>query len=247
MPRRVRQRGRQSYWISSAWVRNHTLRVRLDVSNFREGRTPSKAQLLWLDFTIIVLEIILSTVSFETSLANAMPDNTADPLYIPPVTETIFDSEEHEPMLPTTNIDTETTPLTSDPAFAYPPKRPSADMEHLPPREPVMILTLSHVYHRLVTPTPVPPPRPLDLDNLEETLRRLALPFPATSSASRTVSRALDLIRSARALETERSRLERITRNDRGGEGATGSNNRNGRRSNSTRIPGAIDDDDDAD
>ncbi|KLO15387.1 hypothetical protein SCHPADRAFT_871150 [Schizopora paradoxa] len=211
------------------------------------GRKPSKAQLLWLDFTIILLECILSTIAFETSLANAMPDDTPDPLYIPPTTETIFDSEEHDlehdALLPITSLDTESTPLNSDPSFSYPPKPPSTDTRHLPPREPVMILTLSHVYHRLVSPTPIPPPRSLDLESLEDSLRRLALPLPATSGASMAVSRMLELIRRARAREIERTSRGATASGAAGGPGATsGSSSGSGRsrRSNSRRIPGAI-------
>lgn len=173
-----------------------------------------------------------------------MPDDTPDPLYIPPTTETIFDSEEleHDALLPTTSLDTESTPLNSDPSFSYPPKPPPTDSRHLPPREPVMILTLSHVYHRLVSPTPIPPPRSLDLDRLEDTLRRLTLPLPATSGASMAVSRMLDAIRRARALELDRTSRDG-TASGAGGTGTTsGSSSRNGRsrRSDSRRIPGAI-------
>lgn len=205
--------------------------------------------------------MLLATISFETSLADAMPDDTPDPLYVSPFTETIFDSEEHEPMLPTTTTDINTTdpadfaPLTSDPAFAYPPpKRPSDDAAQLPPREPIMTLTLSHIYHRLVTPTPVPPTRPLDLEELEDTIRRLALPLHNAGGAPRAVSRMLEILGRARERQRERLRREQGeassseggtgTESGSSGGSGTGTTASSGERSSSTRIPGAIIDDD---
>ncbi len=100
-----------------------------------------------------------------------------------------------------------------------------------------MNLTLAHIYHRLVTPTPIPPRRPVDLDSLEDTLRRIALPLPNTSRTSRAISRTLEIIGRARALDLEQRALL-------SGEGAGTSNLNEG---SSTRIPGAMIDDDEAD
>ncbi|OBZ68138.1 hypothetical protein A0H81_11864 [Grifola frondosa] len=49
------------------------------------AHVPSKLHLLLLDFLIIFLEMVLTTIAYETSLSSEMPPDTPDPLLpIPP-------------------------------------------------------------------------------------------------------------------------------------------------------------------
>lgn len=99
------------------------------VANFMltVGRAASRLQLLLLDATIIFLQVILTTIAYETSLARAMPDDYVDPLLSP------------EPTSPedtySTSTETETDPFLhhdpSSPAFSssshtYPPTSTSS-------------------------------------------------------------------------------------------------------------------------
>ncbi|KZT11042.1 uncharacterized protein LAESUDRAFT_721462 [Laetiporus sulphureus 93-53] len=55
---------------------------------------PSKLHLLSLDFLIIFLQMLLTVIAYETSLAADMPSNTPDPLLPTPITATHRSSEE---------------------------------------------------------------------------------------------------------------------------------------------------------
>lgn len=64
------------------------------IDMFISAHVPSRAQLLLLDFTIIFLQILLVIISFETSLAAAMPEDTPDPLLPDPSPDTSASSDE---------------------------------------------------------------------------------------------------------------------------------------------------------
>lgn len=100
---------------------------------------PSKFHLLSLDLAIIILNMVLTSIAFETSLQSAMPSDTPDPLLpLPP------------PSMPSTPIpDVNLT-------------KPDLALES----PYVLDLRLSQVYDRLRNPTPQPPDRDSSADDL---------------------------------------------------------------------------------
>lgn len=101
---------------------------------------PTKLHLLSLDFVIIVLNMVLTTISYETSLHSAMPTDTPDPLLpLPP------------PSVPATPI-------------LFDEDSPKTELSYEPPY--VLDLHLSQMIHRLRSPAPPPPERDPSSDDL---------------------------------------------------------------------------------
>ncbi|KAI0368269.1 hypothetical protein BV20DRAFT_998803 [Pilatotrama ljubarskyi] len=127
---------------------------------------PTRALLLFLDFIIIFLQVIITTIAFETSLARDLPPDTPDPLQPEPI--------------PSTPI----SPLPLDGANA----KPTDSTLHEEETEYIIDLRLRTILQRLRHPPPVPPPQPTRLsDDL--------LPLPNTtafqlSQSIRTLARA---------------------------------------------------------
>lgn len=114
--------------------------------------TPTKLHLLSIDFAIIVLNTILTTIAYETSLYSALPTDAPDPLLpLPP------------PSTPSTPI-----LFSADDDEDESPKEPS-----IPESPYVLDLRLSHIVHRLRHPAPPPPERELTTEDL--------LPLPNTT------------------------------------------------------------------
>ncbi|GBE80984.1 hypothetical protein SCP_0307070 [Sparassis crispa] len=88
-----------SVWSHAAQGAAHGRSVILDFVGL--AYTPSKAHLLFLDFLIIFLNMLLVTIAFETSLSSAMPPNTPDPL-LPSITTSPMPLLEETPK----NVDT---------------------------------------------------------------------------------------------------------------------------------------------
>ncbi|PSR81145.1 hypothetical protein PHLCEN_2v6480 [Hermanssonia centrifuga] len=97
------------------------------------GSVPSRLQLLLLDFAIILLNMLLSTIAYETSLQSHMPANTPDPL------------------LPISPLSPSPSELQSE----YPPKPHQSMVQS----QYVLDLRLRPIYERLKNPTPTPPER----------------------------------------------------------------------------------------
>ncbi|KAH9858940.1 hypothetical protein C2E23DRAFT_872942 [Lenzites betulinus] len=114
-------------------------------------RVPSNAFLLCLDFVIILLQIILTTIAFETSLARDMPPDTPDPLRPEPI--------------PTTTI-------SPDP-FGDIDSTPVDKMLHEDGTEYIIDLRIRTLLQRLRHPPTPPPPQPRPADEL--------LPLPNTT------------------------------------------------------------------
>ncbi|OSD07085.1 hypothetical protein PYCCODRAFT_1456625 [Trametes coccinea BRFM310] len=114
---------------------------------------PSRALLLFLDFVIILLEFILTTIAFETSLSRDSPPDTPDPL--------------QPQAIPSTPV----SPLPFDEADVKPPELPL----HEDGTEYIIDLRLRTLLHRLRHPPPLPPP---PRTRLSEDL----LPLPSTTS-----------------------------------------------------------------
>ena len=119
---------------------------------FLSDHVPSRASLLFLDFIIILLQAILTTISYETSLARDMPPDTPDPL-----------SPESIPLTPL-------SPLPLD-GNAKPPGLPL----HEDGTDYIIDLRLRTLLWRLSHPPPDPPPRqPVRSEDL--------LPLPNTTA-----------------------------------------------------------------
>jgi len=101
------------------------------------GHAPSKTHLLFLDLLIIFLEMLLTTIAYETSYLADMPPDTPDPLLPIPTAS---------PTLPST---------CSDGSTKEPPAPPY-----------IMDLSLRLVIDRLRHPHPPPPPRDHSGDEL---------------------------------------------------------------------------------
>ncbi|KAH9892772.1 hypothetical protein C8Q73DRAFT_72380 [Cubamyces lactineus] len=117
---------------------------------------PSRASLLFLDFIIILLQVILTTISYETSLSRDMPPDTPDPL-----------SPESIP----------TTPSSPSPLGDH--IKPPALPLHEDGTEYIIDLRLRTLFWRLGHPPPDPLPRrtnhPEDLLPLPNTTTPLPL------------------------------------------------------------------------
>ncbi len=103
------------------------------IITFRAGSVPSRLQLLLLDFAIILLNMLLSTIAYEISLQSHMPANTPDPL------------------LPISPLSPSPSELQSE----YPPKPHQSVVQS----QYVLDLRLRPIYERLTNPTPTPPER----------------------------------------------------------------------------------------
>jgi len=108
-----------------------------------QASPPTKLHLLCIDFTIVIINMVLTTIAYETSLQSAMPTDTPDPLLpIPPPsvpgTSTLFSADEDDPH-------------KSETLFESPY---------------VLDLRISHIYRRLRNPAPPPPEQELSSDDL---------------------------------------------------------------------------------
>ena len=133
-----------SCWILLAQVRLSRYLARLERNNrnsLRLGFTPTKLYLLTLDLIIIFLNMLLTTIAYETSLQSAMPSGTPDPLLpIPP------QSPPASPLLSNENND-KSESLSTRPPY-------------------VLDLHLSHMIYRLRSAAPPPPERELPTESL---------------------------------------------------------------------------------
>lgn len=184
---------------------------------------PSKLQLLLLDFTIIVLDMLLAALAYENSLYEASPKGTPDPLLpIPPETSPALTPLPSSP--PSPNLDSDPTlPST----YAYPPKPPSASNTDTPY---VMDVRLSAIYRRLRNPAPaVPEGSAREQDDL--------LPLPNTTPMELTGT--LRMILRTRARTRDRQRQEEQRRRERDRRNAQGTAPRSERRRRQT-LPGSL-------
>ncbi|KAI8993908.1 hypothetical protein BD414DRAFT_267090 [Trametes punicea] len=180
---------------------------------------PSRAFLLFLDFTIILLEFILTTIAYETSLARDMPPDTPDPLLPQPI-----------PSMPA-------SPMPFDDADIKPPDLPL----HEDGAEYIIDLQLRTLLQRLRHPPPIPPPaQTRSTDSL--------LPLPNTTSLELSQSLRILARASARARERAAARLAEggqtgpprdrgLRTSDRRGDGSS---------EEVRRLPGGIESDEEA-
>jgi hypothetical protein len=131
-------------WTLLAQVRltfTHASCTRQMTEVIRLGFTPSKLHLLMLDFATIIINMVLVTIAYETSLQSAMPTGTVDPLLpIPP------QSPLATPLLSNEDSD-KIGRLLSEPPY-------------------VLDLSLNHIIHRLRSPAPSPPEQRLSSEDL---------------------------------------------------------------------------------
>ncbi|THH06040.1 hypothetical protein EW145_g4360, partial [Phellinidium pouzarii] len=107
------------------------------------GYKPSKLQLLLLDATIILFQALLTTISYETSLALAMPADVPDPLL-----------PESTPILSSPGIELENAPFLATPTFPSPHTASAPTRFAYPPT-----LTQPSIQQRApALPKVVPPP-----------------------------------------------------------------------------------------
>lgn len=139
MRRRALQRGGHSFSISWESVCPE-LSLPSNIPSHDEASNidsvPSRSYLLLLDFVIILLQIVLTTIAYETSLARDLPPDTPDPLQPEPI--------------PRTPI----SPLPLDDDNSKLPESTSHDSE----TEYIIDLRLRTLLQRLRHPPPVPPP-----------------------------------------------------------------------------------------
>ncbi|KAH8118967.1 hypothetical protein DFH11DRAFT_1780198 [Phellopilus nigrolimitatus] len=206
------------------------------------GHKPSRLQLLLLDVTIMLLQALLTTIAYETSLTLAMPGDIPDPLlpasFSPPPSPDI--GSETLPFLPppsppptpsTPNPNTyPPTPALTPPSRAPHTRAPllpkssssgSRASARLPPATPVLDLSARHVAHRLTAPAPEPPERAgdaLDGGGGDDELAALRLPLPNTTSVR--LAQTLRVLAQARTRRRDRERDE--ARRPRAGERSGG-------------------------
>ncbi|EPQ57392.1 hypothetical protein GLOTRDRAFT_110552 [Gloeophyllum trabeum ATCC 11539] len=153
------------------------------------AHVPNKLQLLSLDFLIVLLQMALTTIAYETSYIMASPDDTPDPL-LPSIAPSATYS-----LLPTAEDASEcASPLSSS---IFPP--PPSDANSKPPESdesPYIIeLRLSTVIDRIRRPPP-PAPEPEDglpmpnvtpagLGQLPDSLQRIVRARAARMAARR--------------------------------------------------------------
>ncbi|CDO69205.1 hypothetical protein BN946_scf185042.g107 [Trametes cinnabarina] len=178
---------------------------------------PSRALLLFLDFIIILLDFILTTIAFETSLARDMPPDTPDPLQPQPI-----------PSTPVSH-------LPFDEANVKPPDLPL----HEDGTEYIIDLRWRTLLQRLRHPPPVPPPAQT---RLSEDL----LPLPNTTSLEFSQSLRMLAQASTRARERASTRMTSGRPDDAyGGRIARSSVRReNGSSEEARRLPGGMESDD---
>ncbi|KIP04866.1 hypothetical protein PHLGIDRAFT_31161 [Phlebiopsis gigantea 11061_1 CR5-6] len=103
------------------------------------ARPPTKLQLLSIDFAIVVLNMVLTTIAYETSVQAAMPADTPDPLLPLP------------PSMPATPI-------------LFDEDAPKTDLQIEP--QYIIDLHLRHIIHRLRNPAPPPAERDASAEDL---------------------------------------------------------------------------------
>ncbi|KAI0645909.1 hypothetical protein C8Q79DRAFT_966975 [Trametes meyenii] len=174
---------------------------------------PARALLLCLDFVIILLQIILTTIAYETSLARDVPPDTPDPLQPDPI--------------PSTPI----SPLPLDNTDAKPPQAPLLEDG----TEYIIDLRLRTLLQRLRHPPAIPPPQQTRLsDEL--------LPLPNTTSfqlrqSLRMLTRATARGRERAAAQAAESSRNGTTR----GQGTRESDGRGPGTSDAARtVPGGM-------
>lgn len=146
---RMRRRGRHrdGRFCSTSWAKVSfmllTLLAKPELCYVTLASTPTKLHLLCIDFTIIVLNMVLTTIAWETSLQAAMPTDTPDPL-LP---------------IPTSSTPDTTVVFSADEDDAHKPETP-----HESPY--VIDLRIGHIYRRLRNPAPPPPEQELSPDDL---------------------------------------------------------------------------------
>ncbi|KAL5507572.1 hypothetical protein ACEPAH_7028 [Sanghuangporus vaninii] len=166
------------------------------------GHRPTKLQLLLLDATIMFLQAILTTISYETSLSHAMPSDVPDPLFPAPSSiGSEFSSEEEEtaPFLPYSSPDTSAIAMASS-ATAYPPTPPiptsSSSLTHAdastdqPPSSSLNNNdsgdddgnSNSNSNSKPTPHDPLPPPLPIIDLTLRHIIHRLTSPIPELPS-----------------------------------------------------------------
>lgn len=108
-----------------------------------QASTPTKLHLLCIDFTIIILNMVLTTIAYETSLQAAMPTDTPDPLLPVP------------------------TSSATDTTVVFSADEDDSHKQETPPESPYVIdLRIGHIYRRLRNPAPPPPEQELSPDDL---------------------------------------------------------------------------------
>ncbi|KAL1942383.1 hypothetical protein VTO73DRAFT_5985 [Trametes versicolor] len=177
---------------------------------------PSRTFLLLFDLVIILLQIILTTIAYETSLARDVPPDTPDPLQPEPIP---------------------TTPISFIPRGDGDSKS-SNSISHESETEYIMDLRLRTLLQRLRHPPPVPPPPPT------RTAEDL-LPLPNTSpfqlsQGIRMLARATARGRERAAARRPESAQDGAPRGQRGRD-----SDRTGQESvESRRVPGGLASDD---
>ncbi|KAI0829805.1 hypothetical protein BC628DRAFT_1532603 [Trametes gibbosa] len=177
---------------------------------------PSRAFLLFLDFVIVLFQIVLTVIAYETSLARDMPPDTSDPLQPEAIPTT---SASH---IPLSDVDT---------------KR-SATVLHEDETEYVVDLRLRTLLQRLRHPPTLPPP---PQTRLSEDL----LPLPNTTSfqlsqSIRMLARATARGRERAAAPRAQSGQTGATRSESG----RGSDRREQESDVPRRVPGGMTSDD---
>ncbi|KAI0633566.1 hypothetical protein C8Q77DRAFT_1115671 [Trametes polyzona] len=177
---------------------------------------PSRAFLLFLDFVIILLQIVLTTIAYETSLARDMPPDTPDPLQPEPIP---------------------TTPTSPLPLGGTDTKQPEAT-SHEGAMEYVIDLRLRTLLQRLRHPPPVPPPP-------QTRLSTELLPLPNTTSFQLSQSIRMLARATARGRERAGAQQGESGRNGAAGSRGGRISDRGDREATeSRRIPGGMVSDD---
>ncbi|KAI0665955.1 hypothetical protein C8Q78DRAFT_985373 [Trametes maxima] len=176
---------------------------------------PSRALLLFLDFVIILLQVILTTIAYETSLARDVPPDTPDPLQPDPIPS---------------------TPISPLPLGGTDAKPPDSSL-HEDEAEYIIDLRLQTLLQRLRHPPPVPPQQTRLSDEL--------LPLPNTTSfqlrqSLRMLTRATARGRERAAARTAESSQNGATR----GQGPRESDGGPGSSEASRTVPGGMMSDD---
>lgn len=130
----------------------------------RLARSPSRLQLLLLDFTIVFLQFLLITITFETSLKLTAPADTTDPILASPQV-----SPETTDPLSSTVPDDESLSNSKTPSFSN-----TSYSSYMSSRSPVVDIRLRSIKHHLTSQSSSP-----------------HLPLPATASPS---SRRQDVV-----------------------------------------------------
>ncbi|KDQ57527.1 hypothetical protein JAAARDRAFT_156282 [Jaapia argillacea MUCL 33604] len=183
---------------------------------------PSKGQLLFLDLFIILLQMVLTTIAYETSLSEASSTDTPDPL-LPkiPTSGSFF------PSLSRFTSTYSPLPTNEDPDSHSEDSPQNSKSPPITESPYIFDLRLSLILSRIRTPAPLPTP---------PVIAETGIPLPNTTGATRALPAGLRmLLRARRELRTRADR----TNNDRP-QGAAGGVSGTG----GGRVPGALDLDD---